>query len=66
MSGAIPPSPPRVFIKHRGVAVTELWRLTADYLPRRPGIDLRSNHMGFVAENVALLQVSFEYFSFPC
>jgi hypothetical protein len=31
-----------------------------------PGFDPRSGHMGFVVDKVALGQVFFEYFGFPC
>jgi hypothetical protein len=34
--------------------------------PWRPGFDLRSSHVGFVVDRVALGQVSSEYFRFPC
>jgi hypothetical protein len=33
--------------------------------PRRPGLDLRSGHVGFVTNNVSLGQIFFEYFGFP-
>jgi hypothetical protein len=38
----------------------------AAFLPRRPGFDHRSLHVGFVVVKVALRQVSSEYFGFHC
>jgi hypothetical protein len=38
----------------------------AGFPPRRPGLDLRSGHVGFVVDKVALGQVFSEYFGFPC
>jgi hypothetical protein len=49
------------------ISSEELYR-TAKYLSR-PGwlrFEPGSDHMGFVVDKVALGQVFFEYFSFPC
>jgi hypothetical protein len=43
-----------------------LVRLVADFPPRRPGFDPRSDHVRFVVDEVALGQVFSEYFGFPC
>jgi hypothetical protein len=48
----------------RPVAV--LRRLVAGFPPRRSGFDPKSKHVGFVAGKVALGQVFYEYFVFPC
>jgi hypothetical protein len=42
---------------------TQLRRLVAGFLPRRPGFDPRSGHVGFVVDKVALGQVSFSVYS---
>jgi hypothetical protein len=34
--------------------------------PRRPGLEPRSGHVGFVVDKVALGQIFSEYFGFPC
>jgi hypothetical protein len=41
-------------------------RLVAGFPPRLPGFNLRSGHVGFVVDKVALEQASSEYFGFPC
>jgi hypothetical protein len=48
------------------MAVPWLRRLIADFLPRRPGFDPRSGHVGFVVDRVIVGQVFSEYFGFPC
>jgi hypothetical protein len=35
-------------------------------LPRRPGLDPRSGHVGFVVDKATLERVFSEYFGFPC
>jgi hypothetical protein len=40
--------------------------LVTGFPQRRPGFEPRSGHEGFVVDKVALGQVFFEYFSFPC
>jgi hypothetical protein len=47
-------------------AVPKLWRLVADFPPRRPGFQPRSGHVGFVVNKVALGQVFSKYLGFPC
>jgi hypothetical protein len=46
--------------------VPQLRRLVAGFPPRRPGFELRSDHMGFVVDEVTTGQVFSEYFDFPC
>jgi hypothetical protein len=46
--------------------VPELRRLVACFPLRRHGFSPRSGHVGFVVDRVALWQVFFEYFGFPC
>jgi hypothetical protein len=41
-------------------------RLVAGFHPRRPGLEPRSGHVGFVVDKVALGQVLSEYFGFLC
>jgi hypothetical protein len=48
------------------LAVPWLRRIVAGFPPRRPGFDSVSGHVGFVVDKVALGQVFFEYFGFPC
>jgi hypothetical protein len=38
----------------------------AGFPPRRPDFEPRSGHVGFVVVKVALVQVSYDYFGFPC
>jgi hypothetical protein len=45
-------------------AVPWLRRLVAGLSPRRPGFDLRSVHVGFVVDKVALGRFFPEYFGF--
>jgi hypothetical protein len=47
-------------------AMAHLRQLVADFPPWQPGFKHRSGHVGFVVDKVALGQVSFEYFGFPC
>jgi hypothetical protein len=47
-------------------AVSQLRRLVAGFPQRRPGFELRSDHVGFVVDKVKLEQVFSEYFGFPC
>jgi hypothetical protein len=46
--------------------VPQLRLLVACFPPRRPGVEPRSRHMGFVVHKVAMGQVFSEYFGFPC
>jgi hypothetical protein len=46
--------------------VPQLRRLVAGFPSWRPGFYLRSSHVGFVVDKVALGQVFSEYFCFPC
>jgi hypothetical protein len=48
------------------MAVPQLRRLVAGFPPRRPGFQAGSGHAGFGVDRVALVQVFFEYFGFPC
>jgi hypothetical protein len=48
------------------MAVTYLRRLYAGFPPRRPGVEPRPGHVGFVVDKVALGQVFSEYFDFSC
>jgi hypothetical protein len=48
---------------HDGRTVAQ--RLDAGFPPRRPGFAYRQ-HMGFVVDKAALVQVFSEYFGFPC
>jgi hypothetical protein len=41
-------------------------RLGAGFLPRRPRFESRLHHVGFVMDKVALGQIFFQYFGFPC
>jgi hypothetical protein len=43
-----------------------LKRLVAGFPPRRPGFEPGFGQVGFVADKVALVQVSSAYFGFPC
>jgi hypothetical protein len=47
-------------------AVSWLRRLVAGFPHWRPGLDPRSDHVGFVVSYVVLGQVFAEYFGFPC
>jgi hypothetical protein len=47
-------------------AVPLLKGLVPGILPRRPGFDPRSGHVGFVVDKVTLGQVFSEYVGFPC
>jgi hypothetical protein len=47
-------------------AVPWFRRLGAGFPPRRPGLELRSGHVVFVVDKVALRQVFSEYYRFPC
>jgi hypothetical protein len=38
----------------------------ASFPPGRPRFESRSGHVGFVVDKVALGQVFYEYFGFPC
>jgi hypothetical protein len=49
-----------------GLIYVELRRLVAGFPPRRPWFDPRSSHVGFVVDKVALGQVFYEYYGFPC
>jgi hypothetical protein len=64
------PLPSESFSVHqssiRRYIVSILWASSSNLPPRRPGFDLRSGHVGFVVDKVALGQVSSEYFGFPC
>jgi hypothetical protein len=40
--------------------------VVAAFPARRPRSDPRSDHVGFVVDKMALGQVFFEYFRFPC
>jgi hypothetical protein len=44
----------------------QLRRLIAGFPPWQPGFDPRSGYVGFMVDKVALGQVLFEYFGFPC
>jgi hypothetical protein len=46
--------------------VLQLRRSVAGFQPRRPGFDLKSGHVAFEVEKVALGQVFYEYFGFHC
>jgi hypothetical protein len=46
-------------------AVTKLSGLVAGFLPRLPGLEPVSDHVGFVVEKKALAQAFFQYFRFP-
>jgi hypothetical protein len=48
------------------LALQYLRRLVSDFPPQLPGFDLRSGHVGFVIDKVALGQVFFEYLGFSC
>jgi hypothetical protein len=48
------------------VVVPLIMRLVAVLLPRRPGFEPRSGHVGFVVDKVTLGHVFSEYFGFPC
>jgi hypothetical protein len=48
------------------VAVPQLRRLVAGFPSRQPGFNPKSGHVGFVVDEVALGQVSSEYFGFSC
>jgi hypothetical protein len=45
--------------------VPQLRRLVAGFPPRWPGFEPRSDHVGFVMDQVALGQIFSEYFRFP-
>jgi hypothetical protein len=45
--------------------VPQLRQLVAGFPARRPGFHLRSGHVGFVVDEVALGQVFSKYFRFP-
>jgi hypothetical protein len=47
-------------------AVPKLRRLVADFLRRQSGFQPRLGHEGFVVDKVALGQVFFKHFGFPC
>jgi hypothetical protein len=47
-------------------ALARLRRLVTSFSPPRPGFSVRSVHVGFVIEKVALGQVFFEDSGFPC
>jgi hypothetical protein len=57
---------------HFRITATELFGIAtaqavSSRLPtRRPGVEPRSGHLGFVVDKVALGQVFSEYFGFPC
>jgi hypothetical protein len=55
-----------VKLKKKVVAAPQLKRLVAGFSPRLPGFKPGSSHVGFVVEKVALGQVFFGYFGFPC
>jgi hypothetical protein len=60
-------SRPASVIRCKGERKTPwLRRLVAGFPPRRPGFNSRSEHVGFVVDNVAPGQVFSEYFGFPC
>jgi hypothetical protein len=44
----------------------ELRKVVFNFSPRRPGIEPRSGHVGFVVDKVALGQIFSGYFGFPC
>jgi hypothetical protein len=48
------------------MAVPQLRRLVAGFPLRRPGFEYRLGHVGYVVNIVARVQVSSEYFGFPC
>jgi hypothetical protein len=48
------------------VSMSHRPRLIAGFPPRRPEIELMSDHVGFMVDKVALGQVFSEYFGFPC
>jgi hypothetical protein len=48
------------------MAVPQLRLLLAGFPQRGPGLELRSDHVGFVVVEVLLGQVSSEYVGFPC
>jgi hypothetical protein len=48
------------------MAVSQFGRLVADFKRRRPGFLPRSGHVGFLVDIIALEQVFYEYFGFPC
>jgi hypothetical protein len=47
-------------------AVPQLRPLLACFLPRLPGFELRSGHVGFVMDKEALGQILSEHFGFSC
>jgi hypothetical protein len=48
----------------QGRAIAET--LAAGFIPRRPGFEPRSGHVGLLVDKVALGQVFSEYIGFPC
>jgi hypothetical protein len=48
------------------MAVPYLRQLVVGFPQRRPGLESRSRHVGFVADKLALGQVFSEYFGFSC
>jgi hypothetical protein len=68
----------KVFIFHRKqhfmMFLNQMKKLCLAYLhlfniifpPQRPRYEPREGHMGFVVDRMALEQVLYEYFSFPC
>jgi hypothetical protein len=48
------------------VTIPYLRRLVVGFLPRQPGFDPRSSHVGSVMDRATLGQVFFKYFGFSC